>query len=154
MFGLQLHLTCNPWTNLSNPCNKMRGKILLKKSPCVFLHASFIPASVFVTASLLLCRYDVVDEYITRCALYNGYCKKKKKNGPSNLSSNPWQDCLHFTLMPPGKAWIYLFFFQLQVHCWADGIFTVGAATHLGRRKLNSNQLTPRKIWPCGTSCL
>ena len=29
----------NPWTTLSNPCNKVRGKILLKKSFCVFLPA-------------------------------------------------------------------------------------------------------------------
>ena len=40
MFDLQLPLTCNPWTTLSNPCNKVRGKILLKKSSCVFLPAS------------------------------------------------------------------------------------------------------------------
>ena len=40
MFGLQLPLTCNPWTTLSNRYNKVRGKILLKKSSCVFLPAS------------------------------------------------------------------------------------------------------------------
>ena len=33
-------------------------KILLKKSSCVFLHASFIPASFCVRLSLLLCRCD------------------------------------------------------------------------------------------------
>ena len=40
IFDLQLPITCNPWTTLSNPCNKVRGKILLKKSSCVFLPAS------------------------------------------------------------------------------------------------------------------
>ena len=38
MFDLQLPLTRKPWTTLSNPCNKVRGKnILLKKSSCVCL---------------------------------------------------------------------------------------------------------------------
>ena len=37
MFDLQLPLTRKPWTTLSNPCNKVRGKILLKKSSCVFI---------------------------------------------------------------------------------------------------------------------
>ena len=36
----------NPWTTLSNPCNKVREVNMLKKSFCVFLHASFICASV------------------------------------------------------------------------------------------------------------
>ena len=31
MFGLQLPLTCNPWTILSNPCNKVRGKYICKE---------------------------------------------------------------------------------------------------------------------------
>ena len=56
IFGLQLPLTCNPWTTLSNPCNKERSKILLKKSSCAFLHASFLPASL----SLRLFNYGVV----------------------------------------------------------------------------------------------
>ena len=37
---------------------KSEVKILLKKSSCVFLHASFIPASFCVRLSLLLCRCD------------------------------------------------------------------------------------------------
>ena len=56
MFGLQLPLTCNPWTTFRNLTNKVRGKILLKKYYCVFHYCIFIPASVFVTASLSLCR--------------------------------------------------------------------------------------------------
>ena len=33
MFGLQHPLTCEPWTTLSNSCNKERGEyMLLKKS--------------------------------------------------------------------------------------------------------------------------
>ena len=35
MVDLQLPLTCNPWTTLSNPCNKVRGKYIFKE---VFLH--------------------------------------------------------------------------------------------------------------------
>ena len=44
---------------LSNPCNKVRGKILLKKSSCVVYHC------VFVTASLSLCRCELF--YIYMC---------------------------------------------------------------------------------------
>ena len=54
MFGLQLPLTCNPWTTLSNPCNKVRGNILLKKSSCVFI---IILASVIIIVSLWCCRW-------------------------------------------------------------------------------------------------
>ena len=35
MFGLQLPLTRKPHTTFSNPCNKVRGKILLRESSCV-----------------------------------------------------------------------------------------------------------------------
>ena len=52
MFDLQLPLTCNPWTTLSNPCNKVRGKILLKKSSCVLPSCVFIIASGFIIVSL------------------------------------------------------------------------------------------------------
>ena len=38
MFDLQLPLTCKPWTTLSNPCNKVRGKILLKKFSCDLIY--------------------------------------------------------------------------------------------------------------------
>ena len=31
MFDLQLPLTCKPWTTLSNPCNKVRGKYFVKE---------------------------------------------------------------------------------------------------------------------------
>ena len=42
MFGLQHPLTCKPWTTLSNPCNKVRGKYVVKEfflrlSACVCL---------------------------------------------------------------------------------------------------------------------
>ena len=37
MFGLQLPLTCNPWTTLSNLTNKVREKYFVEE---VFLHAS------------------------------------------------------------------------------------------------------------------
>ena len=55
MFDLQLPLTCNPWTTLSNPCNKVRGKILLKKFSCIFV----------LLASLSLCRCELF--YIYMC---------------------------------------------------------------------------------------
>ena len=54
MFGLQHPLTCKPWTTLLNPCNKVRGKYMLKKSSGVFLHAS-----------LSLCRCELF--YIYMC---------------------------------------------------------------------------------------
>ena len=60
MFGLQLPLTCKPWKTLSNPCNKVRGKILLKKSS--FLHLCHC---VFLRASLSLCRCELF--YIYMC---------------------------------------------------------------------------------------
>ena len=48
MFGLQHPLTCKPSTTLPNPCNKVREvNIFLKKSSCVFLHASFLHVSFF-----------------------------------------------------------------------------------------------------------
>ena len=39
MFGLQYPLTCNPSTTLSNPCNKVRGKYVVKEA---FLRPSFL----------------------------------------------------------------------------------------------------------------
>ena len=39
MFGLQHPLTCKPWTTLSNPCNKARGKYICKE---VYLLHSFL----------------------------------------------------------------------------------------------------------------
>ena len=43
MFDLQLPLTCKPWTTLSKPYNKVRGKYIYKE--------------VFLRLSLLLCVY-------------------------------------------------------------------------------------------------
>ena len=86
MFGLQLPLTCNPWTTLSNPFNKVRGKILLKKSSCVFP-----PACVFVTASvLLLCRCDDVDDYITNVEILKRIVSEKKTILPT-LRNHNWK---------------------------------------------------------------
>ena len=56
----------NPWTTISDPCNKMRGKMLLKKSSCVFLQAFS-----FMRLSLMLCRCDAW----TCKWLYNTYIK-------------------------------------------------------------------------------
>ena len=58
----------NPWTTLSNPCNKVRGKNIVKEVFLCLYPASFLPVSsywVFLRASLLLSRYDTVNEYIT-----------------------------------------------------------------------------------------
>ena len=40
MFDLQLPLTVKPHTTFSNPCNKVRGNICIKKSSCVRLSFS------------------------------------------------------------------------------------------------------------------
>ena len=57
---------------LSNPYNKLRGKILLKKSSCVFiLRRLFLRLSFCVRLSLLLLsRYDTANEYITQTLLF------------------------------------------------------------------------------------
>ena len=53
MFELQLPLTCNPWTTLSNPWNKVRGKYFVKE---VFLRL----LSLRLSLSLRLCYCVVV----------------------------------------------------------------------------------------------
>ena len=59
MFGLQHPLTCKPWTNFSNPCNKVRGKYVVKE---VFLRfPSCVVCSciyLYHASVLLLCRCD------------------------------------------------------------------------------------------------
>ena len=58
----------NPWTTLSKPCNKVRGKNIVKEVFLRLYPASFLPVSsscVFLCASLLLSRYDTAYEYIT-----------------------------------------------------------------------------------------
>ena len=57
MFGLQPPLTRKPWATLLYPCNKVRGICFYKEV--------LLRLSVFVTASLLLCRCDAVDDDIT-----------------------------------------------------------------------------------------
>ena len=61
MFGLQLPLTCKPWTTLSNLANKVRGKyfykeVFLRLYQCVRLLfiASVLPACVFIVASVCI----------------------------------------------------------------------------------------------------
>ena len=77
--GVKIWSLCSVSSTLShaNLTNKVRGKILLKKSSCVFLpasflHASFIPALSFMRLSfcvrpslLLLSRFDTAHDYIT-----------------------------------------------------------------------------------------
>ena len=72
MFGLQHPLTCKPWTTLSKPCNKVRGKYICKVvflclPSCVFiLRRLFLRLSFCVRLSLLLLsRYDTANEYTT-----------------------------------------------------------------------------------------
>ena len=53
MFGLQHPLTCISWTTLSNPCNKVRGKYVVKEvflclPSCVVYSCVFLRASVFI----------------------------------------------------------------------------------------------------------
>ena len=72
-FGLQHPLTCNPSTTLSNPCNKERGKNIIKEVFLSFLHTYFIPASflpvssscVFLDASFII--VSVFTQYIYIC---------------------------------------------------------------------------------------
>ena len=55
MFDLQLPLTCNPWTTLSNLTNKVRGKILFKKSSCVFLPSCVLYFLRQYVSSIYMC---------------------------------------------------------------------------------------------------
>ena len=71
MFGLQHPLTCKPWTTLSNPCNKVRGKYNCKE---VYLLRSFLHLCqcVFIVVSLWCCMnmYMYISAWIRRW-LYN-----------------------------------------------------------------------------------
>ena len=64
MFGLQYPLTCKPWTTLSNPCNKGRGKYNCKE---VFLCCFFLrfPSCVCLWYCIVMMLNDDVDDYIT-----------------------------------------------------------------------------------------
>ena len=81
MFGLQHPLTCNPSTTFSNLTNKVRGKMLLKKSSCVFLLAlSFMRLSFCMRPSLLLLsRYDTENDYVTLSRF--GACARRVLQG-------------------------------------------------------------------------
>ena len=46
IFSLQHPLTCKPWTTLSNPCNKERGKYICKEVFLRFPSCFFLPASL------------------------------------------------------------------------------------------------------------
>ena len=58
MFGIQHPLTCKSWTTLSNPCNKVRGKYVVKEVFVRLPSCVFLPALSFMHLSLLLCRCD------------------------------------------------------------------------------------------------
>ena len=60
MFGLQLPLTLEPHTTFSNPCNKVRGTYIYKEA--------------FLRLSLLLCRYDAVDDDIIIAHIFRFVC--------------------------------------------------------------------------------
>ena len=57
-------LTCKPWTTLSNPCNKVRGKYNCKE---VFLLPFFMRLSVCIClwCCVVVMLNDDVDDYIT-----------------------------------------------------------------------------------------
>ena len=70
MFGLQHPLTCNPWTTLLNPCNKVRGEYICKEvflclPSCVFIMRPSFLRPFFMRLLLLLSRYDMANEYTT-----------------------------------------------------------------------------------------
>ena len=54
----------NPWTTLSSPCNKVRGKYVVKEV-FVRLPSCVLPSGVFPLASLSLCRCELF--YIYMC---------------------------------------------------------------------------------------
>ena len=74
--------------NLEQPFRTLAIKrevnIFVKKSSCVFLHASFIPASFCVRLSLLLSRYDTANEYIYVYFCMNQQMTMQHMN-PSNI---------------------------------------------------------------------
>ena len=83
MFGLQLPLTCNPWTTLSNPCNNVKGKILLKKSSCAFLLASLSLRLFNYCVVVML--HEHVYENITNAVVWMVFTRP-----PTSKSSSPF----------------------------------------------------------------
>ena len=76
MFGLQHPLTCKPWTTLSNPCNKVRGKNIVKE---VFMRPSFLrlPSFVCLNHGVVVMLHEHVNDYITR----DGWMHTHRSNG-------------------------------------------------------------------------
>ena len=76
MIGLQLPLTGNPWTTLSDPCNKVRGKYICKEVflrlpscvvySCVCLcHCVCYHCVGMYPAYICIFLHEHADEYIT-----------------------------------------------------------------------------------------
>ena len=90
MFDLQHPLTCKPWTTLSNPCNKVRGKYVVKKSSCVFL-----------PASLSLCRCELFYIYMWMYVdvnLHMWLYNRRSRFNPRSIHTN---DSKKWYLIPP-----------------------------------------------------
>ena len=87
MFGLQHPLTCKPWTTLSNPCNKLRGKYNCKE---VFL---CLPSCVVYSCVCLWCcvvlmlneRVNNYITYISWLTVVDGDLK-----APLSIATAPW----------------------------------------------------------------
>ena len=64
--SVQHPLTCKPWTTLSNPCNKKRGKYICKEVSCVFLLALcfcelfYIYMCMYVDVTLHMWLYNII----------------------------------------------------------------------------------------------
>ena len=74
MFGLQHPLTCKLWVTLFKPCNKVRGKIFLKKPSCVLLPASsflhlnchcVVYSCICLWCCVVVMLHERVNDYIT-----------------------------------------------------------------------------------------
>ena len=71
MFGLQHPLTCKPWTTLSNPCNKVRGKynckeVFMRLPSCILIVTVCVVYScVCLWCCVVVMLNDDVDDYIT-----------------------------------------------------------------------------------------
>ena len=96
MFGLQHPLTCNPWTTLSNPCNKVKGKYVVKKSSCVFLLASlslcrcelfYIYMCMYVDVNLYMWLYNITIKM--ESIVWKPWDKKKKWTNLIYLKTSP-----------------------------------------------------------------
>ena len=113
-FGVKIFQLCSVSSSLShanfeqpfrNLTNKVRGKIFYKE---VFLHASFITASLSSCVCLLLCRYDAA--WYCRW-LYNNAPIQKNADGTKYFPTPPRKACFRcfvsFSLFSEQIKWLF-----------------------------------------------